>query len=90
MQKFNLLYTYDRVAIFIEPDFNARSNTARSRLLMADESSLPWETWAREFSNNMPAVIREMEAELFAKSVQELDKEIALPVLLGSLLKTLK
>ncbi len=76
MQKFNLLYTYDRVAIYIEPDFNVRSNTARSRLLMADESSLPWENWAREFSNNMPAVIREMEADLFAKSVQELDKEI--------------
>ena len=76
MQKFNLLYTYDRVAVFIEPDFKVRSNTARSRLLMEDESSLPWEIWAREFSNNMPNVIREMEAELFAKSVQELDNEI--------------
>ena len=31
MQKFNLLYTYDRVALFIEPNFEARSNTARSR-----------------------------------------------------------
>ena len=76
MQKFNLLYTYDRVAIFIEPNFKVRSNTARSNLLMEDESKLPWETWAREFSNKMPEVIRVMEAELFAKSVQHLDKEI--------------
>ena len=76
MQKFNLLYTYDRVAIFIEPNFKVRSNTARSNLLMEDESQLPWEIWAREFSNKMPDVIREMEAELFAKSVQHLDKEI--------------
>ena len=75
MQKFNLLYTYDRVAIFIEPDFSVRSNTSRSRLLMDDESSLPWNTWAYEFSKNMPDVIHEMEAELFAKSIQDLDKE---------------
>ena len=76
MQKFNLLYTYDRVSIFIEPNFEARSNTARSSLLMEDESTLPWEKWATEFAENMPEVIRKMEAELFAKSVQNLDNEI--------------
>ena len=76
MQKFNLLYTYDRVAIFIEPNFKVRSNTARSSLLMEDESNLPWEIWAREFSQKMPDIIKDMEAELFAKSVQHLDKEI--------------
>ena len=76
MQKFNLLYTYDRVAIFIEPDFSVRSNTSRSRLLMEDESNLPWGNWSLDFSKNMPDVIKEMEAELFDKSIQDLDKEI--------------
>ena len=76
MQKFNLLYTYDRVAIYIEPHLKVRSNASRSLLLMEDESFLPWKIWAREFANKMPEVIRELEAELFAKSVQNLDNEI--------------
>lgn len=76
MQKFNLLYTYDRVAIFIEPNFDARSNTARSKLLMEDETGLPWEKWALEFGQNIPEVIREIENELFQESVQNLDQEI--------------
>lgn len=76
MQKFNLLYTYDRVAIYIEPHLKVRSNASRSRLLMEDESALPWKIWAGEFARKMPEIIKEMEAELFAKSVQNLDNEI--------------
>ena len=45
-------------------------------LLMEDETSLPWETWATEFAEKMPEVIKKMEAELFAESVQNLDNEI--------------
>lgn len=76
MQKFNLLYTYDRVAIYIEPHLKVRSNASRSLLLMEDESFLPWKIWAGEFARKMPEIIRELEAELFAKSVQNLDNEI--------------
>jgi len=76
MQKFSLIFTYDRVAIFIEPNCEVRSNTARSSLLMEDETAPPWEIWSRQFSDNLPEPIRKMEEELYSKSLQKLDSEI--------------
>jgi hypothetical protein len=62
LRDFGVIFGYDRVVLYVEPKrnmINVMSNTARS-MLVVDGKPLPWDTWASEFRNNLPAEIKAM------------------------------
>jgi hypothetical protein len=66
LQNFGVIFGYQQVVIYLEPDSGAGSeittDTARSRLLI-ESQPLPWADWAAEFRENMPdAILAHMEA----------------------------
>ncbi len=68
LQRFGVLFAYKRVIIYLEPDpSTVLPDTSRSRLLM-DGQRLPYVTWAREFSENMPKAIKALDDEILAKA----------------------
>jgi len=59
LQQFGITFGYERVVIYVEPTAGSRltTNTARTALLLGNES-LPWEDWAAEFRQNLPAELK--------------------------------
>ena len=76
--KFGLLFSYNRVAIFIEPTINGLdTDMVRKNLVMPNhQEGLPWIRWGREFKEDMPAPIRDLESELNDKAQRGNDLEI--------------
>lgn len=75
--QFGLLFSYNRVAIFIEPKLDGLdTDGARTRLITKRKESLPWNEWGWEFKENMPDPIRELESELNEKARQRNDTEL--------------
>ena len=72
LQSFGVVFGYQRVVIYIEPANSPEnmvvSNTARTNLIIKGEP-LPWNDWATEFRENMPAELEELMAEVAAASV---------------------
>lgn len=62
LQLFGVVFGYQRVVIYIEPDDsdanNITTNTART-LLSTNGAALPWADWAEEFRSNLPREIAE-------------------------------
>jgi hypothetical protein len=60
LQMFGIIFGYQQVVIYIEPDTNAgldiTTDTARTRLLL-NSQPLPWADWAAEFREHMPEPI---------------------------------
>jgi hypothetical protein len=59
LQQFGITFGYDRVVIYVEPKPDARltTNTARTALLLGNES-LPWDDWAAEFRLKLPGELK--------------------------------
>jgi hypothetical protein len=55
LQLFGVIFGYNRVVIYVEPDSDPRMtpNTARTALLL-DNEPLPWADWAAEFREKFP------------------------------------
>ena len=75
---FGLTFSWNRVAIFIQPDIkNLDTDLVRKRLVMPNqEESLPWARWGWEFREDMPDAIRKIESELNEKAQKGNDLEI--------------
>ena len=67
---FGLLFSHNRVAIFIEPKIDGLdTDLVRKKLVMPDhQKELPWNRWGLEFKENMPNAIRDLESELNDKA----------------------
>ena len=74
LQQFGVIFGYQRVVIYVEPDFEEAAalatNTARTQLLVNGEP-LPWADWAAEFRENMPQQIKELIEEVAAGSTSK-------------------
>jgi hypothetical protein len=59
LQLFGVIFGYNRVVIYVEPDEDPRitPNTARTALLL-DNEPLPWADWAAEFREQLPDEIQ--------------------------------
>lgn len=59
LQLFGVIFGYNRVVIYVEPDADPRMtpNTARTALLL-DNEPLPWADWAAEFRDQLPDEIQ--------------------------------
>jgi len=59
LQLFGVIFGYNRVVIYIEPEADPRitPNTARTALLL-DNEPLPWADWAAEFRDRLPDEIQ--------------------------------
>ncbi len=68
LQDFGIIFGARRVVIYVEPDRDLAitPNTARSQLLSNGEE-LPWEEWAADFRENLPAEIKAMMDELLSR-----------------------
>jgi hypothetical protein len=66
LQRFGLLFGYRFVVLYVEPtpekDQSLTTNTARTTLLL-DGEKLPWDDWAYEFREKMPAKLAELVSE---------------------------
>jgi hypothetical protein len=62
LQKFGITFGYGRVVIYVEPQGSKlTTDLARSRVFVSGENfPTPWDDWAQEFRENLPAPIREM------------------------------
>jgi hypothetical protein len=69
LQLFGVIFGYNRVVIYVEPDEGQRltPNTARTHLLH-DGEPLPWADWAAEFRENMPDEIQALMDEVTSGS----------------------
>lgn len=69
LQLFGIIFGYNRVVIYVEPDEDARlqGNTARTHLLL-DNEPLPWADWAAEFRAQMPDEIQRLMDDVTAGS----------------------
>jgi hypothetical protein len=74
LQSFGVIFGYDRVVIYVEPDTGAghalTSNTARTQLLKNGEA-LPWSEWSSEFRENMPDELIQLQQDIGAKSGEQ-------------------
>jgi hypothetical protein len=62
IRDFGVIFGYERIVIYAEPkpdQLAVASNTARSQLLV-DGQELPWDQWASEFRQQMPAEIKDL------------------------------
>jgi hypothetical protein len=61
LQLFGVIFGYNRVVIYVEPDTDPRltSTTARTALLL-DNEPLPWADWAAEFREQLPQEIQDL------------------------------
>jgi hypothetical protein len=68
LMHFGVLFGSRRVVVYVRPDADQQitPNTARSQLLR-DGETLPWEEWAAEFRENLPAPIQRMMEELLSR-----------------------
>ncbi|HEY4451358.1 MAG TPA: hypothetical protein VGN13_07160 [Solirubrobacteraceae bacterium] len=68
LMHFGVLFGPRRVVIYVKPDEGQQitPNTARSQLL-ANGEPLPWEQWAAEFRDKLPAAIQLMMEELLSQ-----------------------
>ncbi|HKP90629.1 MAG TPA: hypothetical protein VJT75_11740 [Thermoleophilaceae bacterium] len=68
LMHFGVLFGSRRVVIYVQPDSDQEMtpNTARSQLL-ANGEPLPWEDWAADFREHLPAEIKEMMDELLSR-----------------------
>jgi hypothetical protein len=57
LQKFGILAGYNHVVIYVEPTaaLAVTANLTRTSLVLPDGSNLPWNRWAGEFYDKMPA-----------------------------------
>jgi len=57
LQKFGILAGYNHVVIYVEPTpaLAVTANLTRTSLVLPDGTSLPWNRWAENFFNKMPA-----------------------------------
>jgi hypothetical protein len=70
VQDFGIVFGYERVVLYIEPDTGGRlvtPDTARTRVLI-DGQALPWELYAEEFEAKMPPELRAFQEEIAAGS----------------------
>jgi hypothetical protein len=68
LQQFGVIFGYQRVVLYLEPQQEVESNTARTHLLIRSEP-LPWAEWAAEFREAMPAEIKSLMEEVAAGAV---------------------
>jgi hypothetical protein len=68
LQQFGVIFGYQRVVLYLEPQQEVESNTARTHLLLRSEP-LPWAEWAAEFREAMPAEIQLLMEEVAAGAV---------------------
>jgi hypothetical protein len=59
LQQFGVMFGYERVVIYVEPNTQAglMPNTSRTSLLMGNEP-LPWAEWAAEFREKLPSELK--------------------------------
>jgi hypothetical protein len=77
IREFGILFGYERVVLYVEPNLNKLSvtaNTARSQLHIEGEL-LPWEVWAAEFRQKMPQPIKDMMDGIIASTEQRDHRE---------------
>ena len=69
LQLFGVIFGYNRVVIYVEPDADPRMtpNTARTSLLL-DNEPLPWADWAAEFREQLPDEIQALMDAVIAGS----------------------
>ncbi len=74
LQAFGIIFGYDRVVIYVEPDTGENhvlaANTARTQLLL-DKEPLPWAEWASEFREKMPDELVQLQEEIGSKSGEQ-------------------
>ena len=72
LQLFGVIFGYQRVVIYVEPTTEKLEdllpNTARTTLAL-NGAPLPWEEWAAEFSQHMPAKLVQFVGEAGANAV---------------------
>ncbi len=62
LQDFGVIFGSNRIVMVIEPDIkkiNLKSDIARTRLSLANDESLPWDSWASEFQRKFPKELKE-------------------------------
>ena len=69
LQNFGVLLGHSQVIIYVEPTGRITTNTARTHLLVGGHS-LPWASWAAEFSAKMPAEIQAHMDDVASRSTQ--------------------
>ena len=76
--KFGLLFSHNRVAVFIEPEIEGLdTDMVRKNLVMPNnQENLPWRRWGEAFKENMPDPIRELESALNDKAQRGNDLEL--------------
>ena len=69
LQQFGVIFGYDRVVIYVEPDDGSlTTNTARTQLLIGNEP-LPWAEYAATFRENMPEEIKGVMDEVGSRAM---------------------